>query len=240
MINKFKNVLKAGKKNKDVEEVTTEVVEVVEENSEINTDSSEVASEEVESTDSAIEENESIESAEELVVEEDEEKAASTQGASFRKEKDQNKTIEDAGIPVEEFELKELISSTLKQFAPVIIKKGIRLELDGLDKKIKTNEEVMLFIFQEILSNAVNSLVEGSIKIYVNGDKLVFEDTGYGIPANEVELIFNEGFMASNAAPSEDLEGMGMYKCSIALEKMNYAYEIKSTEGEGTTFSIDL
>lgn len=247
MINKFKNVLKVGKKNKELEEgvvaeeiaqdttetdkegeIQTEGDVPVEDSVEEVINTEEVPVEGSEESDSSFDESIS----EDITVEAVE--------SCYKVEASKEKSAQDAGIPLDEHNINDLVCSTLKQFAPMIIKKGIRLELDNLDSVIQTNEEVILFIFQEILSNAINSLKEGCIKIYLEEDKLIFADTGYGIPADEVPKIFNEGFMASNAAPSDEVEGMGMYKCSIALEKMNYGYEIKSTQGKGTTFIIDL
>lgn len=243
MINKFKNVLKGNKKSKD--EIIQDDIEVIEElEVEDESDAQEVASEDEHSSDDKEELDVRDYSEFEFEKEEYEEvieEEITTMQNSYKVERVVGKSISEAGIPIEEYKVHKLVTSTLKQFAPIIIKKGIRIEIDGLDKKIETNEEVMLFIFQEIMSNAVNSLVEGSIKIYIKDDNyLVFEDTGYGIPYDEVPKIFEEGFMASNAAPSDEVEGMGMFKCSIALEKMNYGYEIISEQGKGTSFIIDL
>lgn len=261
MINKFKNALKVGKKNKEVEAELNNGLEAGREEAGSSESSSEKVSADIEGvsqeettvdsaenqtdTESTTDGSSAVNSQEDKCDKVEDDQIESNKidvepvESSFKVESVKGKSVEE-GIPVDERNVQEMVCSTLKQFAPMIIKKGIRLELEGLDTGITTNEEVLLFIFQEILSNAVNSLSEGSIKIYLEDEKLIFEDTGYGIPAEEVPLIFNEGFMASNAVPSDDLEGMGMYKCSIALEKMNYGYEIKSTEGKGTTFIIDL
>lgn len=144
-------------------------------------------------------------------------------------------------IPVAEYPLDELVAATLKQFAPIIIKKGIRLDYEGLDIKITTNKEVMLFILQEIISNAINHVLAGEIRIYVLNDQLlVIEDNGIGIPPEELPKIFEEGFVGSKSTNRDSLEGVGLYKTAIALEKMAYPYEVQSALGQGTGFAIKI
>lgn len=144
-------------------------------------------------------------------------------------------------IPMSAYSLEELITSTVKQFAPIIVKKGIRLELDGLDISIKTNKEVMLFILQEVISNAINHTVAGELKIYMlNNELLVIEDNGMGIPAAELSQVFNEGFVGSKSPNKDKAEGIGLFKAAIALEKMGYPYEVQSGEGFGTGFAIKV
>lgn len=144
-------------------------------------------------------------------------------------------------IPMNAYSLEDLITSTVKQFAPIIIKKGIRLELDGLDITIKTNKEVMLFILQEVISNAINHTLAGEIKVYVlSNELLIIEDNGSGIPADELSKVFEEGFIGSKTPNKDKAEGIGLFKAAIALEKMGYPYEIQSGEGFGTGFAIKI
>lgn len=161
--------------------------------------------------------------------------------ASYKVEKTPEQKRKQPIVSIETYKLHELIATSLKQFAPLIVKKGIRIELDSLDCSIKTNQEVMLFIFQEIISNAINHMVEGVLSIYLlDGHNLVIQDTGDGIPKDELASIFEEGFIASNVNPTEEQSGIGLYKCAIALEKMNYEYEVQSILGKGTAFMINL
>lgn len=146
-----------------------------------------------------------------------------------------------ATIPMSNYSLEELIASTVKQFAPVIVKKGIRLEMDGLDITIKTNKEVMLFILQEVISNSINHMVAGELKIYMlNNELLIIEDNGNGIPAKELPKVFGEGYVGEKSPNKDTAEGIGLFKSAIALERMAYPYELQSAEGVGTAFAIKV
>lgn len=152
-----------------------------------------------------------------------------------------NKNITKERIPTGEYKLEELVTQTVKQFAVVIIKKGIRLDYDNLDTTIVTNKEVMLFILQEVISNAINHIPTGELKIYLlNNELLVIEDNGIGIPAEELPKIFEEGFVGSKSPNKDTAEGIGLFKAAIALEKMGYPYEVQTAEGFGTGFAIKI
>lgn len=149
--------------------------------------------------------------------------------------------VEEDTIPMDTYALEELITSTIKQFAAIIVKKGIRLEIEGIDISIRTNKEVMLFILQEIISNAINHTLAGELRIYVlNNELLVVEDNGTGIPSEEISKVFDEGFVGSKTPNKNKAEGIGLFKSAIALEKMGYPYEIQSGEGIGTGFAIKV
>lgn len=150
-------------------------------------------------------------------------------------------TNKKSTIPMSQYKVDELVMTTVKQFAPMIVKKGIRLEMDGLDISIKTNKEVMLFILQEIISNSINNMAIGEIKIYMlEKELLVIEDNGNGIPKDELSKVFEEGFVGSKSPNKDSSEGVGLFKTAIALEKMGYSYEIQSAEGVGTGMAIKV
>lgn len=160
---------------------------------------------------------------------------------SYKVDKPIEKPVQSSMVALETYNIQELINVSLKQFAPLIVKKGIRVELDALDCDIITNQEVILFIFQEIISNAINHTIDGVLSIYLLDHKsLVIQDTGSGIPKDELAQIFDEGYIASNGVTSTEHNGLGLYKVAIALEKMSYSYEIQSIVGKGTAFLIDL
>ena len=97
-------------------------------------------------------------------------------------------------------------------------------------------------VFVNMLVNAAQA-IEGAgqitIETSVTDDiiKVKFTDTGVGIPAENLEKLFEPGF--TTKAPDEGT-GLGLVICSRIMEKHNGKIEVESEVGVGTTFTIHL
>lgn len=103
--------------------------------------------------------------------------------------------------------------------------------------------EKMERVFYNIVSNAFKYTPEGgtiSVKIENEDDKfaLIIKDTGIGIPAKDLPLIFDRFFQADQIHPSGSGIGLALAKAFVELH--NGIIEVKSEPGTGTTFSILL
>ena len=66
-------------------------------------------------------------------------------------------------------------------------------------------------------------------------------DTGIGIPADEVQNVFNEFFRASNAKESnKEGTGLGLSIVQQIVQRHSGKISIGSQLGKGTTFTIVL
>jgi signal transduction histidine kinase len=66
-------------------------------------------------------------------------------------------------------------------------------------------------------------------------------DTGIGIPANELEHVFDEFFRATNAKQNQkDGTGLGLSIAKQIVERHNGSISVQSQEGEGATFTVTL
>ena len=74
-----------------------------------------------------------------------------------------------------------------------------------------------------------------------DGDRAVLEvaDTGVGIPADEVGRLFERFFRASTAATIRGT-GLGLSIAKSIAEAHGGTIGVRSTEGVGTTFSVEL
>ncbi len=101
-------------------------------------------------------------------------------------------------------------------------------------------------VLSVLLDNACKYTPPGgrvSLSTRVKGDVLVFEveDTGIGIPAEEMDSIF-ERFYRSESSRSDSHGGFGL---GLAIAKANVdvmggSIEVHSSLGEGTTFTVSL
>jgi len=97
-----------------------------------------------------------------------------------------------------------------------------------------------------LLFNAIKYTPEGKT-VHLNARRvddhvrLDFTDTGIGIPAAEVEHVFDEFFRATNAKKSENEgTGLGLSIVKQIVERHGGEITVQSSEGEGTTFTVML
>jgi signal transduction histidine kinase len=65
--------------------------------------------------------------------------------------------------------------------------------------------------------------------------RIDFEDTGRGIPADQIERIFEPGFTSQSGNP-----GLGLAVCRAVIEQHRGKIAVASEPGAGTTFSLIL
>lgn len=103
--------------------------------------------------------------------------------------------------------------------------------------------EKMERVFYNIVSNAFKYTHEsGTITINLKNEDerlvLIIKDTGIGIPAKDLPLVFNRFFQADQIHPSGSGIGLALAKAFVELH--NGIIEVESETGKGTTFTIFL
>ena len=98
------------------------------------------------------------------------------------------------------------------------------------------------------LANVLNNLIDNAIKysrdsveITIAGDnkKLSVSDNGIGIPSKSIPYLFNKFYRVPHGN-RQDVRGygIGLYYVKSILDKMEWDIEVKSSEGEGSVFTI--
>jgi signal transduction histidine kinase len=97
-----------------------------------------------------------------------------------------------------------------------------------------------------LLLNAIKYTPEKG-KVQINATRkdgffvVEISDTGIGIPADELEHVFDEFYRASNARKIErDGTGLGLSIVKQIIERHNGKIDAKSQEGVGSKFIITL
>lgn len=144
-----------------------------------------------------------------------------------------------------EYDVDDIIKQAVHKYAPQIIRKRIKLSYEPLPKTDSvtavTDEKWLLFILEQLLSNAVKYTEKGGIAISVTSDKkLIIADTGIGIAEEDLPRIFEKGFTGYNGRSDKKSTGLGLYLCKLTADKLSHKIEVSSEIGKGTVFSIDL
>ncbi len=150
-------------------------------------------------------------------------------------------------LDLKEFNLNSLLVDLTDSLRPIASDKGINLELSLPERpqEIVTDIDKLNRIISNIASNAIKFTESGGvyIKVLPGGASISveIEDTGIGIPEEDLDLIFDE-FRQGDGSTVRKFEGTGL-GLSIARKYANMlgiSLSVKSEVGKGTVFTVKI
>lgn len=145
---------------------------------------------------------------------------------------------------IEEFDLDRVIRQGVKKYAKLFILNKISLNYEGVDCKVVSDEKWLLFVLEQILSNALKyTRPHGQISIYMEKGKektLVIEDTGIGISAQDLPRVWERGFTGYNGRLDKRATGIGLYSVRKVMNYLSHEIYITSQVGKGTQVHLVL
>lgn len=100
-------------------------------------------------------------------------------------------------------------------------------------------------VISNLIDNAVKYSNEGgvvNVTASVDGDfvKIAIEDRGIGMPANVLSNLFHKFYRSHRSRETVAGTGIGLYICKAIVESHGGKIEVRSTEGEGSTFEFTV
>ena len=142
---------------------------------------------------------------------------------------------------IKEYDLDNIVRQAIRKYAPLFIRKKINLDFQPTTYKVLTDEKWLVFVIEQLLSNAIKYTNKGKISIYpLEDNKLVIEDTGIGISQEDIPRIFDKGFTGYNGRTDKKATGLGLYLCKNILDKLSHKISIESEVGVKTNVILDL
>ncbi|MDD5135778.1 MAG: ATP-binding protein, partial [Candidatus Omnitrophica bacterium] len=110
--------------------------------------------------------------------------------------------------------------------------------------RIIGDEKELKQLFLNILDNAVKYTPEGgkitmSVERSDEHARIVINDTGVGIPSNDIVHIFDRFYRVRSVKSSYGF-GLGLSISKAIVDSHNGSIKVESAPGEGTTFIITL
>ena len=141
----------------------------------------------------------------------------------------------------QKYDLYKIVKQAVKKYSIIFIHKHLSLEMEEFSCEVITDEKWIVFVVEQILSNALKYTKQGRIRIYCESEKtLVIEDSGIGIRAEDLDRVFERGYTGYNGRLDKKSTGIGMYLCKTIVDHLGHRIQIESELGKGTKVSIDF
>ena len=143
----------------------------------------------------------------------------------------------------------DVLRRVLDLTQPLIAERGLELELDaheGLHVAVLADFTRLQQVLLNLVANAVKyNRPAGKIRVSferVGEERLRFlvQDTGAGIAADELPLVFEPFERLAARAGTEEGTGLGLTVARGMVEAMGGRLEVTSEVGVGSTFSVEL
>ena len=146
-------------------------------------------------------------------------------------------------LVIKTYELDGIVRQAVRKYAGMFVRKRLTLNYLPPQTVVLTDEKWLVFVIEQILSNAIKYTKQGGISIYMeegDGKVLVISDTGIGIAPEDQPRIFEKGFTGYNGRHDKKSTGIGLYLCRRILNRLSHTVSVESEPGIGTKIRLHL
>jgi signal transduction histidine kinase len=155
----------------------------------------------------------------------------------------------EMSIQQEDVDIKRLANLAVKSHADAALARGVNLHaiVDEKVPLVQADSQKIAWVFSQLIDNGVKFTSSGGsvvLSVKCEGQNLVIvsvTDTGIGIPADQLEDIF-EPFHQLDGSTTRRYGGTGLGLSLVRqiVEAHGSMLEVQSTDGRGTTFKFPL
>ena len=148
---------------------------------------------------------------------------------------------ESTDYVIREYDLDGIVRQAVKRFAGEFIARHLTLTYQPLHASVVTDEKWLLFVVEQVISNALKYTQAGGVTITLEEPRtLCIRDTGIGIAPEDLPRVFDKGYTGCNGRADKKASGIGLYLCRRVCRKLGHGIDAQSCLGEGTAIRIDL
>jgi two-component system CheB/CheR fusion protein len=129
-------------------------------------------------------------------------------------------------------------------FEPQATDKGLQLIVEPAREGGLTDPELLQRLLGNLLANAIRYTHHGSITLRCErtGDEIAIQvrDTGIGIPATEIERVFEEFYQVDHGTQRPEGLGLGLSIVRRLAALLKAAVTVESEVSRGTTFTVRI
>jgi signal transduction histidine kinase len=141
---------------------------------------------------------------------------------------------EDGQHASEEMALHQLVADIADNHRELIGSKSLELALSTIPTVLRAPRGMANCVISNLLLNAIHYTERGRIEVRVEPGRLSVQDTGIGIPPQDLERIFERRFRGTQ---SRGL-GLGLYLVKRICDRLDWQVEVTSRSEQGARFDL--
>jgi two-component system sensor histidine kinase/response regulator len=157
--------------------------------------------------------------------------------------------MESEGMPLdlEPTNINEVVALALGQVEGLARERGHTLRADLADPcpSLVADGEKLRRVLINLLGNAIKftpgaGTITVATRCEADGLQLSVSDTGPGIPADQLERVFDKYAQVAGARPTRHSTGLGLTFCKLVADAHGGRVWVESELGQGSTFYVYL
>ncbi len=155
----------------------------------------------------------------------------------------------DIQLKVETFDINHLLQEMIRYFRPVVSNPHVELKdyVAGQPVMVESDQTLVCHVLSNLITNALKYTEKGHVQLsLLNGHpedqvRIVVEDTGIGIKAEEIDSIFEEFKRGSSpGALAKPGAGLGLAIVKRSVRHLRGEIQVESIYGQGSKFALTL
>ena len=144
-----------------------------------------------------------------------------------------------------DFAVVAIFEELRREFAASAAKKGLQLQISAGEELARSDPSLIEQILRNLVANAIKYTQQGlvSLRCVASAAMLNLEvfDTGIGIPAAQIQYIYDEFYQVGVPTNStRDGYGLGLSIVQRIVKLLNLRLEVRSEVGKGSVFSLSV
>jgi two-component system, sensor histidine kinase len=146
---------------------------------------------------------------------------------------------------VSDFKVVTLLEGLRREFGSLAVAKGLELQVQAIEDFIHSDASLVEQILKNLVSNALKYTREGRVLLRARRQsasvRIEVQDTGVGIPADQIAYIYDEFYQVDVPAnSSRDGYGLGLSIVQRLVKLLDLRLEVTSEVGAGSVFCLVL
>ena len=142
---------------------------------------------------------------------------------------------------IKEYDLDGIVRQAVRKFSRQFIRKKLSLTYEPLRKNVLTDEKWLLFVIEQVISNAVKYTKTGGAEIYCEEPlTLCIRDTGIGAAPEDLPRLFEKGYTGCNGRLDKKASGIGLYLCKRICIKLGHGISAENAPDGGLIIKLNL
>ncbi|MDE6594170.1 MAG: sensor histidine kinase [Oscillospiraceae bacterium] len=146
---------------------------------------------------------------------------------------------ESSDFVIKEYSLDDIVRQGAGRFYSQLIRRRLTLSVRETELRVITDEKWLVFVIEQVMSNAVKYTRSGGIEIYAEDSVLCIKDSGGGVAQEDLPRIFEKGFTGEGGRLDKKASGVGLYLCQKICRKLSHEIWAENCNG-GLVIKISL